>query len=489
MIMEMVSNRSFTLTSENSKRSRLRRLKNGVPKGSVLAPLLFNIYIWPSNHLSRKYAYADDLAIMIADGDWQAVKGVLSKDMATIGQYPQTWKLKLSTTKTVSVAFHLNNKEPKRELTVKYNNETLPFCSETKYPGVTLNRSLTYRWHLESLHKKLTSRVALLRRLAGSDWGAGATTLRITTLALVHSTAEYCVPVWCRSAHTHLIDPTINDALRIVTGCLCPISADNLSTLVGIESAELRRNGATLSLARRAMEPGHLLHSALTRPSSANARRLKSRHPFVPATQQLISLFDNNNIRVAQWADHQWNAVWTDSPTRLRIFIPDTGTHPPAPRSSAAKQWFEQLAQKKNFSQQGLSHQSLIGYSGYICRINVVVFSQLGEVVRHSGLCEFHSCVLCREVSHQGRNEGAQCPGRRITWGRPKAASLFCIAVHLLPKYLRFKHGGAKLVSCSWHNLTSVRPFVTWWTLRKIPIFDPCTWVNILSVITQDSWP
>jgi len=43
--------------------------------------------------------YADDLAIMHADGDWQAVKGVLSKDMVTVGEYFQTWKLKLSTTK------------------------------------------------------------------------------------------------------------------------------------------------------------------------------------------------------------------------------------------------------------------------------------------------------------------------------------------------------------------------------------------------------
>jgi len=62
------------------------------------------------------------------------VEGVLNKDMATIGEYLQTWKLKLSTTKTVSAAFHLNNKEAKRELKVKYNNETLPFCSEPKIP-------------------------------------------------------------------------------------------------------------------------------------------------------------------------------------------------------------------------------------------------------------------------------------------------------------------------------------------------------------------
>jgi len=208
----------------------------------------------------------------------------------------------------VSAVFHLNNKETERELKVNFNNKTLPFCSELKYLGVTLNRSLTYRRHLESLRKKLTSRVAILRRLAGSGWGAGATTLQTATLALVHSTAEYCAPVWCRSAHTSLIDPTINDALRIVTECLRPRPADNLPILTGIQPGELRRSGATLSLGGRAMEPGHLLHSALTRPSSAVAQRLKSRHPFVPAALQLISLSDNNSIRAAQWADHQWNA-------------------------------------------------------------------------------------------------------------------------------------------------------------------------------------
>jgi len=72
--------------------------------------------------------------------------------------------------------------------------------------------------------------------------------------------------------------------------------------------AELRRNGAAVSLTRCALELGHLLHSALTRLPSANARRHKSSHPFVPAAQQLISLSDSNNIRAAQWADHQWIA-------------------------------------------------------------------------------------------------------------------------------------------------------------------------------------
>jgi len=194
--------------------------------------------------------------------------------MASAPEYLQTWKLKFSATKTMSAIFHLNNEEAKPELKVNHNNETLPFCSEPKYLEVTLDRSLTYCRHLESLLKKLTSSVALLTRLAGSGWGVGATTLRTATLTLVHSTAEYCAPVWCRSAHTRLIDRAINDALRIVTGCLRPTPVDNL-IVAGIQPVELHRKGATLSLAHRAMELGHLLHSALTCLLSGNAWHLK----------------------------------------------------------------------------------------------------------------------------------------------------------------------------------------------------------------------
>ena len=215
---------------------------------------------------------------MHTDVDWQAVEGVLSKDMATIGKHLQTWKLNLSTAKMVSTAFHLNKKETKCELKVNFNNEALPFCSEPKYLGVTLGRSLTYRRHLAPLGKTLTSRVALLRRLAGLGLCSGETTLRIATSALVHSIAEYCASARRRSAHTHLINPVINDALQTVAECLHPRAADNFPILAGIHPAELRRKEAKMSLARRTMEPGHLLHSALTCPPGGNARHLKSRH-------------------------------------------------------------------------------------------------------------------------------------------------------------------------------------------------------------------
>ena len=61
---ELVRNYNFTLTTDTGLHSRLRHFKNGVLQGSVLAPLLLNIYIHDLPvTIARKFAYADNLAI------------------------------------------------------------------------------------------------------------------------------------------------------------------------------------------------------------------------------------------------------------------------------------------------------------------------------------------------------------------------------------------------------------------------------------------
>ena len=70
MIMELVRNQSFTLTTDDSKQSRLHCLKNGVAQGLVLAPLLFNIYMFDlPSMIFRNFAYADDLALLHSSGN------------------------------------------------------------------------------------------------------------------------------------------------------------------------------------------------------------------------------------------------------------------------------------------------------------------------------------------------------------------------------------------------------------------------------------
>ena len=163
----------------------------------------------------------------------------------------------------------------------------------------------------------------------GSGWGAGAKTLCTATLSLVYSTVEYCAPVWCCSGHTCLIDSVLNDALRIVTGCLHYTPTDHLPVLSGIQPAELRRLRATLTLAYRgSLDPDHILHGVLSGSSDTRQVRLRSRHPFVPAAQNLLDNLARLGIRASEWTNHKWNTEYCENASRLHAFVPRTNARP-----------------------------------------------------------------------------------------------------------------------------------------------------------------
>ena len=205
----------------------------------------------------------------------------------------------------------------------------MPPCPVPTYLGVKLDRSLTFRHHLEALRKKLSTRVALLRRLAGSGWTADAKTLLISALSLIYFTADYCTPVWCRSTHTCLIDSILNDALRIVTGCLRATPTEELPVFAFIQPAELRRLRATLSVANRTIhDPDYALHGLLVGQQEAHLGRLTSRRQIVPAAWKLLGSLSELDIRVKQWTKHKRNADYLESTSRIRAFISRVNSRP-----------------------------------------------------------------------------------------------------------------------------------------------------------------
>ena len=108
-----------------------------------------------------------------------------------------------------------------------------------------------------------------------------------------------------------------------------PTPTDHLPILLGIQPAELRRMGATLSLAYRgSLDPDHILHGLLSGSSDTRQVRLRSRRPFVPAARNLLDNLARLGIRASEWTNLKWNAEYCEGASRLRAFVPQTGSRP-----------------------------------------------------------------------------------------------------------------------------------------------------------------
>lgn len=94
LICKMLSDR-FLQVFMNDQCSSIKKLNNGLPQGSVLSCLLFNIYIHdlpPSK--SRKFLYADDMTYAYQHQQFQEINQVLSEDMAPFVKYCKNWRLR-----------------------------------------------------------------------------------------------------------------------------------------------------------------------------------------------------------------------------------------------------------------------------------------------------------------------------------------------------------------------------------------------------------
>ena len=221
------------------------------------------------------------MALLYSHKCWPKVEKTLSRDMKDLADLLQTWRLKLNSSKTTSIPFHLNNHEAQWQLNICVHGTTLPHNPHPRYLGVKLDRRLTYGQHIEGLRGKVMARNNFIRRLSGSTWGSNAKTLRTAALAIVYSSAEYAIPVWSRSSHTKKLDVSLNDTMRIITGCVKPTPTHLLPVLSGIVPAKLRRNYVTNKISYQPwVNKEHPLHSLVPDPQGLRPQRLKSRHPF-----------------------------------------------------------------------------------------------------------------------------------------------------------------------------------------------------------------
>ncbi|XP_030847026.1 uncharacterized protein LOC115926449 [Strongylocentrotus purpuratus] len=298
LIQMLLENRRFYVEL-NGKRSRWRKQKNGLPQGSVLAPVLFNVYtndqpVYPG---TRSFIYADDLGIAAQNSHIDKIETTLSSALDNLTDYYNNNHLKANPAKTQVSLFHLRNYNAGRKLSLKWNDVSLKHCDHPVYLGITLDRTLSYKQHVQKVKGKVGTRNNLLRKLANSSWGANSSTLRSTALALCYSAAEYACPVWERSSHTKKVDAALNDSCRCITGCLKPTNVDSLHSLAGIAPSDVRRTVASRTERSRQVEDTrHPLYSHQPAPT-----RLKSRKSFLHTVQPLSQ--PPHSTRVILWEE------------------------------------------------------------------------------------------------------------------------------------------------------------------------------------------
>ena len=232
--------------------SRWRVFQEGLPQGSVLAPLLWLVYcndiddrLRTGDQAPLVSLFADDVALLATGRSLQECADRLQPALDEVGRWVKSWKVQPSPNKCVMTTFTLDPKECGGKVKPQLNfcGQPLGFEETPTFLGLKFDCQLTFAAHIAALKEKMAKRRACLTAIAGKSYGSHRSTLRVAYQCYVRALFDYGAAV-----HFTHAAPAVRERLeveqrkcaRLITGCIRLTDKETLTAEAGLPPLSLR---------------------------------------------------------------------------------------------------------------------------------------------------------------------------------------------------------------------------------------------------------
>ena len=157
---------------------------------------------------------------------------------------------------------------------LKLEDMPVPHVDNPTFLGVTLDTRLTWKIHLEAVAARSVRNLGLLKKLAGTTWGADTNILRRVYTGTVRLIMEYATTSWATASNANKskFDKAIFGAMKIT-----PIK--EMEKRADLEPLELRRTFKVLTQMEKIRRlPGHPSYKKLAVPTKNRLKRQSLNH-------------------------------------------------------------------------------------------------------------------------------------------------------------------------------------------------------------------
>jgi ribonuclease HI len=191
LIFNILSERCIQIEGPSGQIQRV--IYKGLPQGSVLSPILFNIYTSDLQHIIPSSCnilqYADDFVVYAQNKDIHVAASKLQDGVSAMFNWLNENGLNLSPTKSQIVIFSRKHKVP--DVSVQLNGSMIPVNESVKFLGVILHRKMMWNQYVDHIVMKCEKGTNILRAISRVWWGSHPETMKLLYVTLVRSHLDY----------------------------------------------------------------------------------------------------------------------------------------------------------------------------------------------------------------------------------------------------------------------------------------------------------